>query len=120
MPFRNSIYCVLSFRPLQMFASPWKMTGTPKLAGMISCSPEILQEHKVVSCNYFCSKSPINFPLCWFFLLLESKKICVFFPYDLVKTHQKSVAVPMLLFRRTCAARILVVWLSQLHPDDII
>lgn len=65
MPFRNSLYFILSLCTLHIFASPWKKTGTPKLAGILNCSPEILQEHKLVSCNYFCSKSPINFPL-WF------------------------------------------------------
>lgn len=67
MPFRNSLYFILSLCTLHIFAFPWKKTGTPKLAGILNCSPEILQEHKLVSCNYFCSKSPINFPLCCFF-----------------------------------------------------
>lgn len=79
MPFRNSIDFVLSFCTFQISSSPWKMKGSQNLAGMTSFSPQTLQEHnEVISCNYYCSKSPIFYAIV-LFLLLESNKL-VFVP----------------------------------------
>lgn len=63
MPFRDPIDFILSFCTLQISTYPRKTKGSQNLAGAASFSPQPLQGHsEAIGCNFFYSKSPINFP----------------------------------------------------------
>lgn len=84
MPFRDPIDFILSFCTLQISTYPRKTKGSQNLAGAASFSPQPLQGHsEAIGCNFFYSKSPINFPSHCSLPTARVQEISV--PYVLVK-----------------------------------
>lgn len=120
MPFRNSIRFILSSCTFQISTYPWKMKGSQNLAGMASFSPRTLHEHnEAISCNYVCSKSPINFLSCCSFPIarVEEIRVCSLWPGQ---NSPKSVAVAVLLRRSSCSPGVSAVWGCHWHPGYMI